>query len=136
MRWCCPGRQTLGGFKPNSSCGQRKPWLAKHALGGQRAVELENASLQQLIAGEFGETGCNLYAIAAKISTTHCWISVRQEAAAIARAHQHSRSAEHAGASGQVLCRDMLSEVCEQQPAAPERTVRARPTKGVHKPEA
>ena len=43
---------------------QTNTWLDKR-LEGKELMRLKNASLQELIAGGFGQTGCKLYAIAA-----------------------------------------------------------------------
>ena len=43
---------------------QGDEWLDKR-LEGKELMRLKNASLQELIAGGFGQTGCKLYAIAA-----------------------------------------------------------------------
>lgn len=48
-----------------------------------------------------------------------------------AEQHQHPRHAQHVGAGGKVLCRDMLSKVCHGQPTAPERATRVRAAAGV-----
>jgi len=47
-------------------------------LEGRELLKLQHASLQQLIAGGIGKTGCNLYAIAVKTSARQCWVSQRQ----------------------------------------------------------
>ena len=106
-------------------------WSDKR-LEGKQLMRLKNASLQQLIAGGFGQTGPKLYAIAANLinqavlgfqETTR---QFKKKTATASRAHQHSGHAEHAGPGGQVLCRDMLSQVHRGQPAALERVDRAR----------
>ncbi len=56
-------------------------WHSKR-LEGKELMKVKNASLQQLIAGGFGQTGLKLYAIAANhvmcTSTRLCWDSHRQ----------------------------------------------------------
>ena len=129
-----PSIRSTGSYSTQAAAPAAKQtdtWLDKR-LEGKELMRLKNASLQELIAGGFEQTGCKLYAIAANhINQVHTDHDQLQKAAAIAMACQHSRHIEHAGTSGQVLCRDMLSEVCQRQPAAPERTVRGRPDQGV-----
>ncbi len=90
-------------------------WHSKH-LERKELMKLKNASLQQLIGGGFGQTGPKLYAIAANhinqavLGFTETTQPVQ---AATARAHQRPRPAEHARAGGQVLCRDMLPQICD-----------------------
>ena len=97
-------------------------------------MKLKNAILQELIAGGFGQTGSKLYAIAAN-HINQAVLGFTQTTSSFKKQqqlpHQHPRHTEHARASGQVLCRNLLSEVCQRQPATPKRTVRGRPGEGV-----
>ena len=131
-----PSIRSTGSYSTQAAAPAAKQtdtWLDKR-LEGKELMRLKNASLQELIAGGFGQTGSKLYAIAANhinsagLHTDHNQL---QKAAAATTAHQHPRHTEHAGTSGQVLCRDVLSKVCQRQPAAPARFTRGRPDQGV-----
>ena len=101
--------------------------MARQALGGQKADEAKEG--QPSRADSWWIWADRLQAVChssqphqlggAGVCTDHNQL---QETAAAATAHQHPRHTEHAGASRQVLCRDMLSEVCQRQPTALERT--------------
>ncbi|DBA97034.1 TPA: hypothetical protein ACH3X1_014815 [Trebouxia sp. C0004] len=122
---------------------QGDEWHSKR-LEGKELMKLKNASLQQLIADGFGQTDSSLYAIAIYSSQSHQPGGARvhrddhsiQEAADAVRARQRPRPAEHARAGGQMLRRDMFSQVCDRQPVAPEGVVTARPDQGVQGAEA
>ncbi len=112
-----PGIRKTGSYSVQTAVPEKQNdgWLDKR-LEGKELMKVKNASLQQLIAGGFGQTGPKL----CYSSQSHQPGSPRlhrdnnqlQEAAATAKACQHPRHTEHAGPGGQVLCRDMLSEVC------------------------
>ncbi len=124
----------------NSSCGRRKLWRAKHAPGGQRAVEA--AECQPAVASRRWIRGNRVSPVC------HSSQNISQALLGLTETTRFKKQQQLPGRNsipdplnmqgprGQVLCRDMLSKICEQQPAAPERTVGARPTKGVHRPEA
>lgn len=100
-------------------------------------MRLKNASLQELIAGGFGQTGCKLYAIAANhinqavLGFTQTTTSFRKQQ----QLPRHISIPDILNMQGQVA-RDMLSKVCQRQPAATEGVGRGRFDQRVHTAEA
>ncbi|DBA82906.1 TPA: hypothetical protein ACH3X1_006696 [Trebouxia sp. C0004] len=78
---------------------------------------MKNASLQELIDGEFGQTGPKLYATAGNL-INQAVLGFTETTSQFKTQQQLPRHISipdigHAGPGDQMLCRDMPSEVCQ-----------------------